>query len=60
MPLVGPYMVEKGLVSSPESPFTTAVVALMQQGLELVADAEPAMQRFCTYPLADLMSSGAY
>lgn len=60
MPLVGPYMVEKGLVTSADSPFATAAVALMQQGLELVADSEQAMQRFSTYPLADLMSSGMH
>jgi hypothetical protein len=59
VPLVGPYLVEKGLVASPDSEFTTAVVALMQQGLELVSDSEEALQRFATYPLAELMSSGA-
>lgn len=60
VPLVGPYMVEKGLVASADSAFTTGAVNLMQQGLELVADSQQAMQRFATYPLAALMSSGVH
>jgi hypothetical protein len=60
VPLVGPYLVEKGLVTSPDSEFTTAAVKLMQQGLELVSDSEQAMQRIVTYPLAELMSSGMH
>lgn len=60
VPLVGPYLVQKGLVKSADSEFTQAAVALMQQGLEVVTDSEQAMQRFTTYPLAGLMSSGVH
>jgi glutamyl-tRNA synthetase len=56
--LVGPYLVEKGLLKSADSAFAKAAVSLMQQGLELVSDSEQAIERFVRYPLADLMASG--
>lgn len=57
--LVGPALVEAGLLSRADSPFAAAAVALMQQSLELVSDGETELRRYLRYPLAESLSTDA-
>lgn len=57
--LVGPHLAAAGLLARSDSPFAAALVELMQQSLELVADAEAELGRYVRYPLAETLATDA-
>lgn len=57
--LVGPALVDAGLLARADTPFAAAAITLMQQSLELVSDGEAELRRYVRYPLAESLASDA-
>ena len=57
--MLGATLVEAGLLSQASSPFVDAAVAVVQNSLELVADAEGEIRALLSYPLEETLSSEA-
>jgi hypothetical protein len=56
--LVGSHLVEVGAISSLDTPFSKAAIALMQQNLELVQDSDKELAKLARYPLRDTLADG--
>ncbi|KAI7838189.1 hypothetical protein COHA_008037 [Chlorella ohadii] len=57
--LVGGRWVASGLLARAESPFVAAALAIVQNSLELVADADRELRALLSYPLAETLGSEA-
>jgi len=55
--MVGGRWVEAGILSSESSPFVSAAVAIVQNSLELVTDADSELLALLSYPLEETLAS---